>query len=101
LIIFEIYFINDTIYYKKQYYHTSNKRYIQNSNFIILAKNPYIIIKVCYLFMIMVMVICEECLYTDKKVEFVKNSDYCKECICDHSMCPNCKSAYHTVTITE
>lgn len=51
--------------------------------------------------MIMVMVVCEECFYTDKKVEFVKNSDYCKECVCDHPMCPNCKSAYHTVTITE
>ena len=51
--------------------------------------------------MIMVKVICEECLYTGKKVEFVKNSDYCKECVCDHPMCPKCKSAYHTVTITE
>jgi hypothetical protein len=51
--------------------------------------------------MIMVKVICEECLYTGKKVEFVRNSDFCKDCVCDHPMCPKCKSAYHTVAITE
>ena len=70
-------------------------------NIIIPLKILFINIKVCCLFMIMVKVICEECLYTGKKVEFVKNSDYCKECVCDHPMCPKCKSAYHTVTITE
>jgi len=70
-------------------------------NFIILVKISFMIIKACYLFMIMVMIVCEECLYTGEKAEFLKNSKFCKECICDHSMCPNCKSAYHTVTIIE
>ena len=49
----------------------------------------------------MVKIICEECLYIASKVEFVKNDDYCKECVCYHSMCPRCKKAYHTVSITQ
>ncbi len=49
----------------------------------------------------MVNLICEECFYNGYKTEFVKNSDYCKECICDHAMCPKCKAAYHSATITE
>ena len=49
----------------------------------------------------MVMAICEECFYKGDKIEFEKNSDYCKECICDHAMCPNCKTAYHSPSITE
>jgi hypothetical protein len=49
----------------------------------------------------MVMAICEECFYKGEITEFERNSDYCKECVCDHAMCPNCKTAYHSASITE
>jgi hypothetical protein len=49
----------------------------------------------------MVYAICEECFYKGYKTEFEDHSDYCKECVCDHAMCPRCKSAYHTALITE
>ena len=49
----------------------------------------------------MVKTICEECLYTGFKKEFEENSNYCKECVCDHAMCPRCNKAYHTVTIMQ
>ncbi len=49
----------------------------------------------------MVYAICEECFYKGYKTEFEDHSDYCKECVCDHAMCPRCKSAYHTAFITE
>jgi hypothetical protein len=49
----------------------------------------------------MVYAVCEECFYKGYKTEFEEHSDYCKECVCDHAMCPRCKSAYHTPLITE
>ncbi|MBA3750354.1 MAG: hypothetical protein H0X03_05585 [Nitrosopumilus sp.] len=49
----------------------------------------------------MVKVICEECFYTGEKTEFEENSDYCKECVGEHAMCPKCNTAYHTALITE
>jgi hypothetical protein len=49
----------------------------------------------------MVYAVCEECFYKGYKTEFEAHSDYCKECVCDHAMCPRCKSAYHTALITE
>ncbi len=45
--------------------------------------------------------ICEECFYKGDKIEFEENSDYCTECICEHAMCPKCKTAYHSASITE
>ena len=49
----------------------------------------------------MVMAVCEECFYKGEKKEFEENSDYCKECVCDHAMCPKCNTAYHSPSITE
>lgn len=49
----------------------------------------------------MVKTICEECLYIGCKIEFLRKSDYCIECVCEHAMCPQCKKAYHTVTIIQ
>ena len=49
----------------------------------------------------MVYAVCEECFYKGYKTEFEDHSDYCKECVCDHAMCPRCKAAYHTALITE
>lgn len=46
-------------------------------------------------------VVCENCFYKGERSEFEKSSDYCKECISDHAMCPKCKTAYHSAVITE
>ncbi len=49
----------------------------------------------------MAKAICEQCLYAGNKIEFELNSAYCIECVCEHAMCPKCKTAYHTPSITE
>jgi hypothetical protein len=45
--------------------------------------------------------VCENCFYKGERNEFEQSSDYCKECICVHAMCPQCKIAYHSAIITE
>jgi hypothetical protein len=45
--------------------------------------------------------VCEGCFYTGEVSEFLSASDYCIECIDVHSMCPKCKSGYHSVHIIE
>ena len=45
--------------------------------------------------------VCECCFYTGEISEFLSASDYCIECIDVHSMCPKCKSGYHSVHIIE
>ncbi len=45
--------------------------------------------------------VCENCFYKGDRIEFERSSDYCKECVCDHAMCPKCKTAYHSAVITE
>jgi hypothetical protein len=47
------------------------------------------------------LIVCEECLYAGEKKEFEEHSEYCKECLYDHAMCPKCKTAYHSALITE
>jgi len=43
----------------------------------------------------------ESCFYTGEESEFLSASDYCTECIGVHSMCPKCRSAYHSAHIIE
>ncbi len=49
----------------------------------------------------MVKAVCEECFYTADKTEFEEYSDYCTDCVCEHAMCPKCKTGYHSALITE
>ena len=49
----------------------------------------------------MVELVCEICYYKGDKTEFEASSEYCKECLSDHSMCPKCCAPYHSATITD
>jgi len=49
----------------------------------------------------MVELVCEICYYKGDKIEFEASNDYCKECLCDHAMCPKCGAPYHSATITD
>ena len=51
--------------------------------------------------MTMVELVCEICYYKGDKTEFEASNDYCKECLCDHAMCPKCRAPYHSATITD
>ena len=45
--------------------------------------------------------LCEICFYTGNESEFLAASDFCIECVSVHSMCPRCKSGYHSVHVIE
>ena len=54
-----------------------------------------------YVVITMVELVCEICYYKGDKTEFEASSEYCKECLSDHSMCPKCGAPYHSATITD
>jgi len=54
-----------------------------------------------FLLISMVELVCENCYYKGDKIKFEASSDYCKECLSDHGMCPKCGAPYHSATITD
>jgi hypothetical protein len=45
-----------------------------------------------FLFVITVDLVCESCYYKGDRTEFEESSDYCRECLSEHAMCPKCRA---------